>query len=790
MKVQDNLKKIDKLTNFFIYDSIIEVIEQYLKNGASDTVFLLQIDCWKTLCDTYGKKTAELTIARFSYLLTKIFHKSNTFVRVGPTAFFVYCFGHIDTMDVKRKLHALHMAIDKDGILSKCIQGTALHVGVYHIQDEQTFEELLSHVACSLTMAELKNTSFIIDSNVQSYNGNCRFPEDIPSYGLDMQDIDITYITEMMNFLFACRDLKFGVEMVLSCLCDYYHTQQIYVMEKEYDKESYAITYEWLCQDVKVENANFKRLPVSIGDNYEHVFDENRMLVCNQLIDIFKHDAFIAQRVKIRGGQAILQCALYDNTEYIGYVCMLDCHKERVWTSTEIATFSMLIKIICTGILQLRTQRIAQQIKNYDTLTNTWNLNKFSESVEERLRKKTIDYHKVLITFDIKNFKYINSEYGYTYGNAVLISIAKILKAFVDEQECYARIENDSFALLLHYQSIEQLEMRISSLRQKIERACIHNDPAVSVICLLGLYVIEDNKKTVFEMIDCANVARKSIKESQKSKFAFYNENIQRQNMREHVLSQIMHQALHREDFIIYYQPKINIHTNLCIGLEALTRWKLNKEELIQPNEFIPLFEKNGFIIELDNYVLDKACRQIRMWMDQGKTPLPIAVNISRIHLEDQNIVYQLVNICNRYRIPKHLIELEITESAFLEHEVKSIQVSRKLKKAGFILSMDDFGTGFSSLNLLSELPVDRLKLDRAFFLNESSEREKIVLSNIVKMAEQLNMQVISEGIETIQQVEFLEEIGCDIAQGFYYSRPYEINTIKERLWKPFKGGV
>ena len=148
-----------------------------------------------------------------------------------------------------------------------------------------------------------------------------------------------------------------------------------------------------------------------------------------------------------------------------------------------------------------------------------------------------------------------------------------------------------------------------------------------------------------------------------------------------------------------------------------------------------------------------------------------------------------IVNICNRYHIQRQLIELEITETAFLENETVVIQRAKELKQAGFLLSMDDFGTGFSSLNLLSELPVDSLKLDRTFFLKESNQREKIILSNIVHMAEELNMHVISEGIETAQQVDFLKEIGCDIAQGYYYSRPCPMEQLQKRLWTVFEGG-
>ena len=783
---------IDALTNFFGYAYGSKKIDEVLQRGGGhDTALLFQVDNWEGFCELAGDKAADFSLAKLSFLLTKLFHKTDIFVRIAPAAFFVYSYGYMESADIQRRLQLLYTHMKTTASLARCLKECRLHAGVSHVQKECSFQELLTLTQYALAQAVEQDLLFAADCQVKDAQKplSYAYPQEIPVHAWDYQDIDVRFIIDMTNFLFGCNDLHFGLEMVLSCMCEYFDTQQIYVMERDSSDEGYAITHEWLCHDQQVENANFRRLPLTVGDRHQKLFDEHHLLVCSQLSDMFKYDVVTALRERVRGAQALLQCALYDNGRYIGYLSMLDCQSERVWTSTETATFSTLVKIIGTAIMQLRSQRISEQIVRNDMLTGAWNLKTFTQTVEQYLQEHPSACTAV-ITLDIKNFKFINAEYGYPYGNAILISISQILKLYLDAQEYYARGDGDNFVVMLQYQDMEQLKLRITSLIQKIERCGVHSNPPVTVVCMMGVYISRHSGRSVSEMLDCANMARKSVKNSHKSAYAFFNKEIEAQHMREHSLTRIMKQALQDAEFIIYYQPKVNIRTQKCVGLEALVRWKRADGELIQPNDFIPLFEKNKFIGELDMYVLEMVCRQLQEWQERNAVSFPIAVNLSRIHLEeDADIVYHIVNICNRYHIQRQLIELEITETAFLENETVVIQRAKELKQAGFLLSMDDFGTGFSSLNLLSELPVDSLKLDRTFFLKESNQREKIILSNIVHMAEELNMHVISEGIETAQQVDFLKEIGCDIAQGYYYSRPCPMEQLQKRLWTVFEGG-
>ncbi len=285
--------------------------------------------------------------------------------------------------------------------------------------------------------------------------------------------------------------------------------------------------------------------------------------------------------------------------------------------------------------------------------------------------------------------------------------------------------------------------------------------------------------------MDRANTARKTIKGGHKNSFAFYDKEMHKKILKEKEIENSMVDALNNGEFIVYFQPKYSLSDYQIIGAEALVRWDNPQKGLIPPIEFIPVFERNGFIVNIDFYVFEEVCKKIREWMDEGQKVVPISVNLSRMHFVNSNFIEKFKLIVDKYKIPTRLIELELTETAVLDNIEGLLDTMNNLKEKGFVISMDDFGTGYSSLNLLKELPVDILKLDRAFFTEkDESNNEKIVISNVIKMAKELKMKVISEGVETISQVEFLKQIGCDMVQGYLFSKPMPVKEFEKIAFK------
>ncbi|MEG0323992.1 MAG: EAL domain-containing protein, partial [Raoultibacter sp.] len=265
-------------------------------------------------------------------------------------------------------------------------------------------------------------------------------------------------------------------------------------------------------------------------------------------------------------------------------------------------------------------------------------------------------------------------------------------------------------------------------------------------------------------------------------RYAVYDDEVRRLLFREKQLEDMMEQAIPNKEFQVYLQPQYKLPERTIDGAEALARWVSESEGMIFPEEFIPLFEKNGFIITLDLFVFEEVCRILQSWLDGGKPVMKVSVNCSRAHLRDRNFIDQYRQIAQKYEVPEHLINIELTESIVMEDSEFLIGVIEAIHEAGFECSIDDFGSGYSSLNMIQAIPADSLKLDKIFFRDKSKdpERTKSVVRSIVSMAKALSMDTIAEGVERWDQVEMLEDIGCDYVQGYVFACPMPVNEFEE----------
>ncbi|WP_042349423.1 bifunctional diguanylate cyclase/phosphodiesterase [Bacillus massiliigorillae] len=442
---------------------------------------------------------------------------------------------------------------------------------------------------------------------------------------------------------------------------------------------------------------------------------------------------------------------------------------------------SLLIYVIFT---QKKNKKELSTLAYVDTLTGARNINKFYMDAQKLLcENKHLNYS--IMQFDIDKFKFINDMYGFEKGNTILKYIASTLEENLTSKEIYARIQPDHFVVLLTYEDEDHLLDKIKEIYGKICRIDEGNQNPFNLIFSCGIYVVDDRSLEISAMIDRANIARKTIKGHHQSSYAFYDNKIREKYVEEKEIENIMYAALHNKEFVIYLQPKYELKENTIIGAEALVRWQHPEKGLIPPIKFIPLFERNGFIVDLDYYVFEETCRTIRRWLDEGITPVPVSVNMSRLHLLESNFVKVLHDITRKYQVPASLIEIELTENIFFDNPDTILTIMQELQKFGFLISLDDFGTGYSSLNLLKDVPVDVLKLDRVFFTQSNEiERGEKVVSGVVTMAKDLAIKIVSEGVETEEQVSFLKQIGCDMAQGFYFAKPMPIKEFEELTYK------
>ncbi len=455
----------------------------------------------------------------------------------------------------------------------------------------------------------------------------------------------------------------------------------------------------------------------------------------------------------------------------------------------------MLIVIILMAIMAFFVinyirgeQKKVFDLAYIDDLTKAPNENAFKEKATELLLENP-EVPYMLVCFDIMNFRYINEGYGHLKADMLLRDIAVTLREAYSFNETFGRLSADRFVGLCvdDERGLERKEF----INERMTKVSEEIGMKYPIKFKTGIYYIRDKKEAISDMIDKANLARKSVDASMRNLEAEYRDQLMEETRKQERVESRMHEALEKGEFRPYLQPKWNMKTDQISGAEALIRWVDSSGNVIPPGEFIPVFEKNGFIEQVDFYMLDAICKYIRQMIDEGREVYPISINQSRYLLYDPNYLMKVQEIMLKYKVPKGLIELEITETVFFNEKDRMLEVMRQLKEFNMNLSIDDFGSGYSSLNLLRDIPFDVLKIDRGF-LDESTQSEsgKWILRKIVEMAEGLNLKVICEGVETHSQVEMLLDIGCIFAQGFLYSRPIPIEEFKEKYNTPREGSA
>lgn len=368
------------------------------------------------------------------------------------------------------------------------------------------------------------------------------------------------------------------------------------------------------------------------------------------------------------------------------------------------------------------------------------------------------------IQFDIQKFKIINDLYGEKFGDEVLDFIISQLKEMCHSEQYYINLHSDVFMVVTEYDREEEL----TEFTKQID-ARTNTYKNVKLQLSYGIYTVEDKEMELRQMSDRAAMTRKAVKNNLLTNVLFYREQFKELLYNRKFIEENMQAAITERQFMMYLQPKYSISQNAVVGAEALARWKHPERGMIYPDQFIPIIEENGFVKKLDYYIWEEACRFIRKCEDAGVV-CPVSVNVSRVHLKDNDCIQVLSELIEKYGISKSLLELEITETA---NDQQVSKKAKQLKEAGYTLLMDDFGSGYSSLNILLETPFDVIKLDKKFMDNMLvSDKGRILLEQVILMSNRLKLGIVAEGVETKEQVEFLQNIGCDIVQGYYFAKP------------------
>ncbi|MBV7271801.1 GGDEF and EAL domain-containing protein [Clostridium sp. PL3] len=427
-----------------------------------------------------------------------------------------------------------------------------------------------------------------------------------------------------------------------------------------------------------------------------------------------------------------------------------------------------------------------KMLEGCDNLTRIPNRVFIFEELNNLIKDIRINNRKgALIYIDIDNFKNLNDNFGWHFGDMILVLFSQLITTLLDKHGKLARLGGDEFIILIdEFNDIKEIEEICNRIQEYMEKPFEVMDKKVYITVSLGVTIFPDDSSNMDELLKFCSFAMYKSKNKGKNMCTFFDKQIAETYFRKILIESQLKNSINNNELDIFYQPQIDAKNNEIIGIEALLRWNNCKLGNVSPREFIPIAEDIEYIIQIGNWVLDESLKTASRWRKKGYKFNVISVNISPIQIKRIDFKDNLLNTCAKYNIPPSSLEIEITEGTLMEACKDRIEALNQLIKSGVNIAIDDFGTGYSSLNYLVTLPVNTLKIDKSFIDNIKNEKNKALIKCILNLSKSLKYKIVTEGVETKEQMDLLVDLGCNIIQGYYFSKPLPLNEIEDLLEK------
>lgn len=535
-------------------------------------------------------------------------------------------------------------------------------------------------------------------------------------------------------------------------------------------------------------------------DNMSDTMSENVSVILSDLCDVLRigriSAVFYANPISENAGIGKM-VVFYDFGRYDESVC-ISCRKistnentivysvwrredVQEWSEVESKRILRLIELLYVFNGRTHFSKIAEKLIYSDNDFDIHNFRYYLRYIRQLILNEHIaEFTAVFL--NLKKFSVINQQIGRANGTVVMGKFVKHIKDCMEPDELICRVGGDNFTMLVKHENIDKFLDIIAGTSVTLDTP---GSERIVISATAGVYVIKenDNIKLPTEVMDRITFASQLARSDKKVDVMYYNQELMELNTKNNLISAIFPSAIENSEFLVYYQPKVSLGGYKLVGAEALCRWNRDGK-LISPADFIPVLEQGMDICRLDFYMLDKVCSHIRKWLDSGKKAVRVSVNISRRHLSDLDLSRHILNIIDRYQVPHELIEIELTETTS-GHELKNLKrVITEFQKNGLTVSVDDFGIGYSSLNLIKDIPWNVLKLDKSLLPDDSTKDtpQKVLFKYVIAMAQAMGLECIAEGVETREQVELLRDNACNVAQGYFFDKPLPLEEFEARL--------
>lgn len=760
-KLKERARK-DSLTGLYNQVYGKKCINKYLnrkKPFDSCGMIVLDVDCFKLVNDNYGHSFGDKVLACLAMLLKEVFRDNDSILmRAGGDEFVIFVKDILNIELVRKNVELMQkireLQFGKTGCTITCSAGCCYlpeNVSGY------TYDQLFENADIALYKAKERGKNCYVYCDSLQHFSSMIAGQEKQEEMLEARYFQNDIVATAFEIFEKTNNFEVAIHLLLKVIGVRLELDRITIVQTDIKAREIYSDYQWNREGIPKVLETVRHFDKEDFLTVFNDFDENGVLVLQH--DHMQRYSESATKILIQGeAKTIVSVAMYCEGRYTGAITRME----------------------------------------HDTLTGLISFARFHEEVERIiLANKTSDY--MMIYMDFENFKYFNYKYGYTLGDQVLKDFCSFIIGKTEEKHnlYFTRVVSDQFLMFRtashekdEYQAIIEETEKINEefmLRQK------EKFPKSNVVLRTGIYYVTPECRSTSYAIDAANYVRQKVKGGEKGSVRFYDDEMQKQRELENEIVNDMKEAMEQKQFKVYFQPQYSIKSHEIIGAEALVRWERDNGTVLSPNAFIPVYENNGKIIELDFYVFETVVEFIAENLKAGREQVPISINASSLHASDPQTINTYINILKKYSVDPTMVEIELTETAVVSEYESVRKLFDSFQLHGIKTAMDDFGSGYSVLNTIVDIPVDVIKIDRGFITScLETDRGIYFLKHLIDMIRNLGYQIICEGVETDEQIEILRQIGCDEIQGYWYSKPLKMEDYKELLQseKISKGGA
>lgn len=703
--------------------------------------------------------------------------------RVVKHTFAVF-FSDIDDKECQRLMTQLFEKLDKNYYGRSEDSRPQIRMGIYHFSDgENDYRKSLAHAGAAVdSISPGKSGIAFYHKGIEaainfspSQDYTLRFSAE------ELVDYNSRFIAFAAHLLSGSRDLDSSTDLLLERVGHHFGFDHV-LIEEFFEGHSSRLVSKWTRQDGvlpwKDEIISFERF-----DGFFVDFDKRGFNIVPDVLNESYTDKDMAF-FKSENIRSFINILFYDHDNPIGYISF-GKHEPLEENSTRLINTLAHLSRIIASFLSLRIQQNKQMDRihalSIDNLTGLYTYAAFQRQVQHRLRHYNPDKTYAFISADISHFSNLNENFGYMEGDRVLRLFSKKLKAGNQERILSCHLDADRFLLFIESDNRDAMLEQIHGLSDEFEAYLNKRYPISDLRVVAGVYYVSNPNKDLLYMIDSANHARKSIKQDYSQSVAVYSDELRTQRRRLLDVVGSIHGAIQEGYIEAFLQPKFSMQQRCIVGAEALVRWRNPDNSYRYPDQFIPILENAGLIVDLDMCIYRQVLAALARWKDDGKPVIPISVNFSRVHFRDEYFHEKVVSITREYNVDPCLIEVEVTENTFGENRENLYLQLQRLREHGFSVDIDDFGTGYSSLNMLMSAPVDIVKVDKSFIDHYETQEEQTYINQIGSLILSADKKIIFEGVETEDQINVLTNYGYEFAQGYFFSRPIPLPEFEKK---------